>query len=57
MVGLVITGATTLPKLELRGLGVPAVKSVLLSPELVEPPPARKIEVVEDGAGAAPDPS
>jgi len=52
-----MTGATTLPKLELRGLGEPALKSVLLSPVLVEPPPARKIEVVEDGAGADPEPS
>jgi hypothetical protein len=57
VVGLVMTGAMTLPKLEFRGLGAPVEKSDLLSPVSVVPPAPRKIAAVEDGAGAAPLPS
>jgi hypothetical protein len=57
VVGLVMTGAMTLPKLEFRGLGAPLEKSDLLSPVSVIPPAPRKTAAVEDGAGAAPLPS
>ena len=38
---------------ELRGFGVLAEKSALLSPVSVAPDPARKMAVVVEGAGAA----
>ena len=37
---------------ELRGSGVPTTKSVALLLVSVQPLPARKIAVVDDGAGA-----
>ncbi len=55
--GLVMTGATTVPALEFRGLGEAAEKSPALSPVSVAPPPALKTAKVEEPAGAGPAPS
>lgn len=52
-----MTGARRLPEFELRGVGVPAVKSAALSPVSVDPPPARNTAKVPDGAGVGPLPS
>ena len=54
---LLIVGAGLPPVLLFRGLTVPAEKSAALSSVSVAPLPARRSEVVLEGAGAGPLPS